>query len=108
MTTEVEVRANHGWAVRVTLIHKAWNGADPEPQILILAAGERRTLYISDHLDMHLHEIQPDEKAIVEPVVIQAVGEAQGVATTGEAEAEVVPRVVTGYIEPITADKIRL
>lgn len=120
MTTEVEIRANHGWPVRVTLVTKSVSGTeDPKPQSMIIPAGERRSLYVHSHLDLIVHEIQPDEEGFsnspfasakvtdkCEATVVQAVGSAEGVAITGE--PEVVQRTVTGYIEPITADKITL
>lgn len=97
MTTAVEIRANHGWPVRVTLLQKPMVGqADIPPQYVVISAGEKRTMYIHSHLDLIIHEIQPEELGgTVKP--------------TDVVEAEVVQqRTVTGYIEPITADKLNL
>lgn len=112
MTTSVEVRANHGWPVRVTLIHKASVGEATTEQVLIIAAGETRTLCVHSHLDLLIHEIQPEEVEDftkgVRPGVKQAVGEASGVAASDEAEAEVVHRTVTGYIQLIRAQDLNI
>lgn len=126
MTTAVEVQANHGWPVRVTFVTKALEGtADPEPASMIVPPGERRTLYIHSHVDLIVHEIQPDEKdfnsfgdtakvadtceaEVVKQVTISAVGMAAGTAGTATLDAPVVQRTVTGYIEPITADKLNI
>ncbi len=107
MTTEVEVRANHGWPVRVTSIFKAVAGLAETRSVEIVPAGERRSLYAHSHLDLLIQEIQPEEVEDftkgVKPGVVQSIGVAEGVAIE-----PVVPRVVTGYIEPITADKLNL
>lgn len=96
MTTSVEIRANHGWPVRVTMIHKAVVGfAEPEPHEVIIPAGETRQMCVHSHLDLLIHEIQPEGMKEVTGVEVGATGEAAGIA-------------VLGHIEPITADKINL
>lgn len=61
MTTEVEVKANHGWPVKVEgykpgtdeLVEGSYGG--------IVPAGESRTFHIHSQLDLRVHEIQPGD-----------------------------------------------
>ena len=91
MTTEVEIRANHGWPVKVTLQHKPVSEKHPEPETLIIPTGERRTLFVHSHLDLIIHEIQshePEFEKGVTPGIKQAVGHAVGVG--GLAAAKII------------------
>ena len=61
MTTEIVVKANHGWPVQVTGVHPltretvAYGGTVP--------AGETRTFHCHSSMDLTIHEIQPNEVA---------------------------------------------
>lgn len=61
MTTEVDVKANHGWPVLVTGVHPltretlAYGGTVP--------AGETRAFHCHSGMDLIIHEIQPNEAA---------------------------------------------
>jgi hypothetical protein len=93
MTTEVEIRANHGWPVKVTLQHKPAGGPAPEPETLIIPTGERKILFVHSHLDLIIHEIQPHEPDFekgVTPGIKSAVGHATGVASQGVLLTEIV------------------
>ena len=61
MTTQVDVKANHGWPVKVT-------GRDPETGEKLEWYGEHsveantsRTFHVHSNLDLIIHEVQPDE-----------------------------------------------
>lgn len=65
MTTTVEIKANHGWPVRVTQKH-------PETGEVIwtqrVKAGATLSTCVHSTADMHIHEIQPGEPDFDEPV----------------------------------------
>lgn len=61
MTTTVTVKANHGWPVKVT-------GVDPKTREPTMGnyggtvpAGETQDFICHSHMDLIIHEIQPDE-----------------------------------------------
>lgn len=60
MTTRITVHAGHGWPVVVKGTNPA-NGAE----IIIgpgrVPAGETMDFHIHSGLDLHIHEVQPDE-----------------------------------------------
>jgi hypothetical protein len=64
MTTEVIVKANHGWPVKVTqkfyktTSHDISDGSECE---VIVDPGSTAVFYIHSELDLLIHEIQPDE-----------------------------------------------
>jgi hypothetical protein len=66
MTTAVHVEANLG-PVRVTHLFKGREGANFDR---VVPAGNRETFNVHDHLDLVIHEIQPDERAPHEERVI--------------------------------------
>lgn len=62
MTTEVIVKANHGWPVSVAAVDpldpsELARGADP----VIVEAGETRAFFVHSGQDLLIHEIQPAE-----------------------------------------------
>jgi hypothetical protein len=77
MTTEVIVKANHGWPVKVTqkfyktTSHDISDGSECEVivdpgstavfYIHIVDPGSTAVFYIHSELDLLIHEIQPDE-----------------------------------------------
>lgn len=60
MTTEVIVKANHGWPVDVTPL--AIGAAYVAPTMRI-AAGETREFSVHSGQDLLIHEVQPSELA---------------------------------------------
>lgn len=60
MTTTITVKANHGWPVKV-------KGTDPKTGAEIpnyggvVEAGETRDFICHSSMDLHVHEVQPDE-----------------------------------------------
>lgn len=61
MTTEVIVKANHGWPVDVTRTHVGT--LTPMYNKERVAAGETRTFSVSGGQDLLIHEVQPSELA---------------------------------------------
>ena len=62
MTTEVLIKANHGWPVRVTRIYPASvGGAETAAEPDVVPAGEQRSFFVYDGCDLRVHEIQPSE-----------------------------------------------
>lgn len=59
MTTEVVVKANHGWPVTVMQVDPKTAEAIGLPQTV--EAGSERTFHIHSGADLHVHEVQPDE-----------------------------------------------
>lgn len=62
MTTTVTVKANHGWPVRVEG-RDTRSGAKIEAYQHHVEAGETREFICHSSMDLHIHEIQPDEMA---------------------------------------------
>lgn len=65
MTTQIDVKANHGWPVKVT-------GVNPQTGEEIsyggtVPAGETRTFHCHSSMDLRVHEVQPDEIEKPEP-----------------------------------------
>lgn len=61
MTTEVIVKANHGWPVDVTRTHVGT--LKPMYAKERVAAGVTRTFSVSGGQDLLIHEVQPGELA---------------------------------------------
>lgn len=59
MTTKVTVEANHGWPVEVTGKSPKTGVETMAPQIV--QPNEKRDFFIHGDLDLHVHEVQPDE-----------------------------------------------
>lgn len=66
MTTQIDVKANHGWPVKVTGVHPK-TGEDIPHYGGIVPAGETRTFHCHSTMDLRVHEIQPDEVEQPEP-----------------------------------------
>lgn len=60
MTTTVTVKANHGWAVAVMQVDPKTAEAIGLPQTV--EPGTERTFCVHSGADLHVHEVQPDEK----------------------------------------------
>lgn len=58
MTTEVIVKANHGWPVKVTPL--SMDGGFVAPASVV-EAGAERTFFVHSTQDLHVHEVQPGE-----------------------------------------------
>lgn len=59
MTTKVTVETNHGWPVRVSAIDpKTGNAIVPD---VTIPPNETRQLHLHSGLDLHFHEVQPNE-----------------------------------------------
>lgn len=58
MTTEVIVKANHGWPVRVSTVDPQTNEVK---NVSIVPANETRSFYVFDSQDLKIHEVQPSE-----------------------------------------------
>ncbi|MDR3503015.1 MAG: hypothetical protein P4L79_10590 [Legionella sp.] len=63
MTTEVVVRANHGWPVEVNFWDKdyttnQWSQHTPSE---IVHPNTERTFFVWDGHDIFVHEVQPEE-----------------------------------------------
>lgn len=66
MTTTVTVKALHGWPVRVTQVSVVPQGqsttSEGRRDVVIVPQGEERDFYVHSHMDLEIHEIQPDEE----------------------------------------------
>lgn len=60
MTTQITVKANHGWPVKVTGINPVSNEGSPYGGIV--PAGETRDFHCHSTMDLIIHEIQPGEE----------------------------------------------
>ena len=60
MTTTITIKANHGWPVDVKGIDPA-TGEEIETYGGRVPAGETRDFYCASHMDLRVHEVQPDE-----------------------------------------------
>lgn len=58
MTTEVIVKANHGWPVKVTPF--SLDGGFVAPASVV-DAGTERSFFVHSTQDLHIHEMQPGE-----------------------------------------------
>ena len=65
MTTEVIVRANHGWPVEVTQLRQDPTAAGPgslsETWTQRVEPGTERTFFVHSGHDLRIHEVQPGE-----------------------------------------------
>lgn len=61
MTTEIVVKANHGWPVRVTGIDPVSNAGTGYGGIV--AAGDEGRFHCHSNMDLVIHEIQPGENS---------------------------------------------
>lgn len=59
MTTEIVVKANHGWPVRVTAKHPETGDAINYGGVV--PANETRSFHCHSSMDLIVHEIQPNE-----------------------------------------------
>lgn len=59
MTTEIIVKANHGWPVDVTPVSRGHLTARTSR----VPAGESRSFFVHSGQDLLVHEVQPDELA---------------------------------------------
>jgi hypothetical protein len=58
MTTEVIVKANHGWPVKVTQL---WVNGDFVAAAITVKPGEEGRFCVHSSQDLHVHEVQPGE-----------------------------------------------
>lgn len=62
MTTSVVVKAKHGWPVRVAFVHlTGGRRAVSHVSYETVPNGEEREFHVHSHMDISVHEIQPDE-----------------------------------------------
>jgi hypothetical protein len=111
MTTEVQVKANHGWPVRVTLIQWGLDEEVKSEQEIVVSAGEVRSFHVHSNCDLYVHEIQPDEgqvaKVDVGDKMDAEVIRAKVDDIVEKEYADQKPRVVTGYIAPIHVSQVK-
>ncbi|MEW6258110.1 MAG: hypothetical protein AB1592_19320 [Pseudomonadota bacterium] len=61
MTTNVVVKANHGWPVDVTPKDPKTGAPLQHYPTVRVESGEEQTFYVHSGMDLHVHEVQPDE-----------------------------------------------
>ncbi|MFG1371475.1 DUF2829 domain-containing protein [Xanthobacter oligotrophicus] len=61
MTTNVTVKANHGWPVKVTKLDPKTGAALDYAPAEVVEANTERTVYCHSSMDLLIHEVQPDE-----------------------------------------------
>ena len=61
MTTQVNVKANHGWPVKVTAIDPTKPKDYPVVWVQIVPKNEERVFHVHSNADLIIHEIQPGE-----------------------------------------------
>lgn len=61
MTTNIVVKANHGWPVKVTKLDPKTGAELEHSPAEVVAANTERTVYCHSGMDLLIHEIQPDE-----------------------------------------------
>lgn len=78
MTTEVIVRANHGWPVEVTQLRQDPTAAGPnslsETWTQRVEPGTERTFHVHSGHDLRIHEVQPGEDAALAAGIAAAEG----------------------------------
>lgn len=61
MTTQVNVKANHGWPVKVTAIDPTKSEDSPPVWVQTVPKNEERVFHAHSNADLIIHEIQPNE-----------------------------------------------
>jgi len=61
MTTEVVVKASHGWDVKVSKIHHQ-DGVDTSVEEHIVSANTERSFHIYQGVDIRVNEMKPVSK----------------------------------------------
>ncbi|OYX15371.1 MAG: hypothetical protein B7Z15_00850 [Rhizobiales bacterium 32-66-8] len=61
MTTTVVVKASHGWPVDVTPKDPKTGAPLQSYPTVRVPPNEERAVYVHSGMDLHIHEVQPDE-----------------------------------------------
>lgn len=60
MTTQIDIKANHGWPVRYTALNPV-TGTELPNHSGIVRAGDSHTIHVHSEMDYRIHEIKPTE-----------------------------------------------